>query len=74
MPVGKKTAPNGIETLVADLHQFADHYCAMALGRESEPRLAAAFRDLRDLKVDVAYPLLLELYDDYFRSTLSVKI
>ena len=69
----QEAAPNGIETLVADLHQFADHYCAMALGREPEPRLAAAFRDLRDLKVDVAYPLLLELYDDYYRSKLSCE-
>ena len=66
-----ETTSNGVETLVADLHKFADHYCAMALGRESEPRLAAAFRDLRDLKVDVAYPLLLELYDDYSSGKLS---
>ena len=69
----QEAAPNGIEILVADLHQFADHYCALALGRESEPRLAAVFRDLRDLRVDVAYPLLLELYDDYYRSKLSCE-
>ncbi len=68
-----ETASNGVETLVADLHKFADHYCAMALGRESEQRLDVAFRDLRDLKVDVAYPLLLELYDDYSSGKLSCK-
>ena len=69
----QEAAPNGIEILVDDLHQFADHYCAMALGRESKQRLAAAFRDLRDLRVEVAYPLLLELYDDYYRSKLSCE-
>ena len=68
-----ETASNDVETLVADLHKFADHYCAMALGRESEQRLAVAFRDLRDLKVDVAYPLLLELYDDYSSGKLSCE-
>ncbi len=68
-----ETGSSGVETLVADLHKFAGHYCAMALGRESEQRLAVAFQDLRDLKVDVAYPLLLELYDDYSSGRLSCE-
>ena len=62
-----------IDSLLADLHEFANHYCAMALGREKEQHLAAAFRDLRDLRVDVAYPLLLELYDDYSKDKLSLN-
>src|SRR5438045_8145211 len=37
----------------------------MAFGKEEEKELAAAFQDLRELKVDVAYPLLFELYGDY---------
>ena len=61
-----------IDSLLADLHEFANYYCAVALGNEGERRLASAFRDLRDLKVDVAYPLLLELYDDYSNSKLSL--
>ena len=44
---------------------FARYYCAMALGAEKTVTLKAAFQDLRELKVDVAYPLLLELYHDY---------
>jgi predicted transport protein len=32
--------------------------------------LAAAFQDLRELKVDVAYPFLLELYSDYAQGLL----
>lgn len=55
----------GVDALVADIHIFAEYYCAMALGKEADKRLAAAFQDLRELKVDVAYPFLLELYDDY---------
>ncbi|MAG63441.1 hypothetical protein CMO84_07960 [Candidatus Woesearchaeota archaeon] len=61
----------GVDALVADLHAFAGHYCAMALGQESHPHLNAAFRDLRELKVDVAYPFLLQLYHDYSSGTLS---
>jgi len=66
-------ASAGVDALVADLHAFAGHYCAMALGQESAPRLDSAFRDLRELKVDVAYPLLLELYQDYSSGVLAAK-
>ena len=55
----------GVDRLVQEIQTFAGYYCAMALGRELDNELAAAFQDLRELKVDVAYPLLLELYDDY---------
>ena len=37
----------------------------MALGKEEDKELNRAFHDLRELKVDVAYPLLLEFYHDY---------
>ena len=68
---GTEATSNGVETLLADLHKFARYYCAMAIGQESDRRLAVAFGDLRELKVDVAYPLLLELYDDYSSGKLS---
>ncbi len=55
----------GIDWLVADIQRFAGYYCSMALDRESTGLLSEAFRDLRELRVDVAYPFLLELYCDY---------
>lgn len=61
-----------IEALVADIFRHAGHYCAMALGMEKDKKLAEAFQDLRELKVDVAYPFLLELYDDYADERLNV--
>jgi hypothetical protein len=42
----------------------------MALGAETNADLKLAFHDLRELKVDVAYPFLLELYHDYATGTL----
>ncbi len=65
-------AAAGVDALVADIHAFTGYYCAMALGQESFPRLAGAFRDLRELKVDVIYPFLLGLYRDYATDLLSV--
>jgi len=61
----------GVEELVKDVRHFAHYFCAMALGAESDPDLKLAFHDLRELKVDVAYPFLLELYHDYRQGILK---
>ncbi|MBU2048294.1 MAG: DUF262 domain-containing protein [Gammaproteobacteria bacterium] len=57
--------------LVADIHAYASYYCAMALGAETESKLKDAFHDLRELKVDVAYPFLLDVYHDYKQARLA---
>jgi predicted transport protein len=62
----------GIEVLVKEIRAFARYFCALALGREQNAMLGAAFHDLRELKVDVAYPFLLELYHDFANDRLSV--
>jgi uncharacterized protein with ParB-like and HNH nuclease domain/predicted transport protein len=64
-------AQAGVESLVADLRNYARYFCAMTLGAEPDAALKAAFQDLRELKVDVAYPFLLELYQDYDSQLLS---
>lgn len=64
-------AKAGVEALVKDIRNFAKYFCAMALGTEDDPELKAAFHDLGELKVDVAYPFLLELYRDYADGVLS---
>jgi len=66
-----ETAGVGVESLVSDIRDFAQYFCAMALGVEKEQDLGWAFHDLRELKVDVAYPFLLELYNDYNNGILS---
>lgn len=66
-----EVAKAGVEALVADIRAFAGHYCAMALGSEPDAELKAAFHDLRELKVDVAFPFLLELYADYAARRLA---
>ena len=59
--------------LVADIHAYAGYYCAMALGAEKEPMLKQAFHDLRELKVEVAYPFLLDVYSDYVQQRLTAE-
>jgi uncharacterized protein with ParB-like and HNH nuclease domain/predicted transport protein len=59
--------------LVADIHAYATYYWAMALNAESEPALKQAFHDLRELKVDVAYPFLLDTYHDYKQQRITAE-
>ncbi|MCG7495200.1 DUF262 and DUF1524 domain-containing protein [Thalassobius sp. Cn5-15] len=53
------------EDLVQELRKFARFYCAIALGQEADQKLNTAFKDLRELRVDVSYPFLLEVYADF---------
>ncbi|WP_236641722.1 GmrSD restriction endonuclease domain-containing protein [Rodentibacter pneumotropicus] len=57
--------------LVDDIYNYAGYYCAFALDKESDPNLKQAFSDLRELKVDVAYPFLLSTYHDYKQGRLK---
>ncbi len=68
----KDVAKAGVDCLVADIHNYANYFCAITLGKESDPKLSKAFQDIRELKVDVAYPFLLKLYGDYVAGLLSV--
>lgn len=60
-----------IESLVADIRVYSKYFCKMALEQEEDKELSYAFKDLKELRVDVAYPLLLELYSDYNNGHLS---
>lgn len=67
----QEVAVAGSDALVEEIHTFSGYYCAMALDQEAEQDLASAFRDVRELKVDVAFPFLLELYHDYAGGVLT---
>jgi uncharacterized protein with ParB-like and HNH nuclease domain/predicted transport protein len=60
-----------VETLVADIRAYSDYFCKMALGAEKDADLKAAFQDIRELKVEVAYPFFLILYRDYVDGVLT---
>jgi len=60
----------GVTAMVKEVREYAGYYCAMALQAEPDGELKSAFRELAELRVDVAYPLLLELYRDYAQDFL----
>lgn len=61
-----------ISSLVADLHRHAKFYCRMALGKdEHDKAVSEALQDIRELKAEVTFPFLLELYADREDGVLS---
>lgn len=63
--VAFRSAGETVESLVVELREYARRYCAMALGKEKDSSLGWAFKDLEQVKADVVYPFLLEVYTDY---------
>lgn len=57
--------------IVADIHRFAGHFIALAFEKNLPASLQLAVRDINTLKVDVAYPFLLEALDDYEQGLLT---
>lgn len=62
-----------IDSLVEDIHTFANYYCAIVLNKETNKTLKDAFIDLKNLKVNVSYPFILQMYHDYKNDILSEK-
>jgi uncharacterized protein with ParB-like and HNH nuclease domain/predicted transport protein len=54
-----------VEALLDSLKEFAGYYCRIALGTEKDKDLAEAFQDIRELRADVCYPMLMEVYQDF---------
>lgn len=59
------------EELLKNLLEFAGYYCDIALGKEKDLALAPIFKDIRELRADVCYPLLMEVYQDYSYDRIS---
>ncbi|GAA7646411.1 DUF262 and DUF1524 domain-containing protein [Helicobacter pylori] len=64
-----------IEVLLLDLQKYCGYFCQIVFKKEADEEadkdLNKALGFLVDLKMDVIYPLLLELYSDYSDGVLS---
>ncbi|GAA9166568.1 DUF262 and DUF1524 domain-containing protein [Helicobacter pylori] len=62
-----------IEALLLGLQKYCGYFCQIVFKKEDDKDLNKALGFLVDLKMDVIYPLLLELYSDYSEGVLSQK-
>lgn len=57
--------------LAKDLHRFSAYYAKLVSEAEEDPQAKAALTDINTLKVEVAYPFLLDVFDDHAEGKIS---
>ncbi len=67
----RSTTVAAIAEILADIGRYAKHFEKMAFEKEDDREIRHVLQDINTLKVDVAYPFLLEVYDDYANKLLS---
>ena len=60
-----------MEMTIEDISRYAKHYANIALLQERDPEFQVCFKDIQDLRVEVAFPFLLEVYEDYTRGKIE---
>jgi len=60
-----------IEEIVQDISRFSKYFTRMTLSREKDIEIKQSFDNIKTLEVNVVYPFLLEVYDDYENHRLS---
>lgn len=56
---------NTIEPIIAEIFRFSKYYVSIVLDMEKDTELHNCFSNINTLDVTVAFPFLLEVYDDY---------
>ncbi len=69
----KEGGTREIDKIISDIFGFSKFYTRIALEKEENPKLKQAFTDLKELKVDVAYPFLLNIYNDFEDKIIDEK-
>jgi len=61
----------GIVEIIKDMNLYSKFFANMAFGQESDSELKKVFQSFSQLKMDVCYPFLLQVYNDYHNNNLS---
>lgn len=60
-----------LEMALMDISCYAKHYVNIALLKEQDKQLQECFKDIQDLRMEVAIPFLLEVYEDYKQGKIN---
>ncbi|MBE9128891.1 MULTISPECIES: DUF262 and DUF1524 domain-containing protein [unclassified Coleofasciculus] len=66
----QKQAGTSIHDIITDVYHYSKHYVKLAFEQETDSKIKQALADINTLKVDVAYPFLLGIYEDYSQNLL----
>lgn len=60
-----------IRELCRDLYTYAKYYTDIVFNRSSNPAYKALYEDITDLRMEVSYPFLLKVYNDFAEQVIS---
>ena len=60
-----------IEAILKDIYQYSKYFVNLAFQTEKDKEINDILKDINALRVDVSYPFLLEVYDDYNKQKIS---
>lgn len=69
--VSGNKSPDTITEVVQDIYKYSGYYVNMVLHKEPDAELQKGFKNISKLKVDVCYPFLLPVYNDFVRVTIT---
>ncbi|MCC5663822.1 DUF262 domain-containing protein [Nostoc sp. CHAB 5784] len=62
-----------IKEILADVYLYSKYFVKLAFAEETDQEIKQLITDINTLKVDVAYPFLIEVYDDYNQNKIARK-
>ena len=69
--IADKKHPGALEETIAEIKCYSGHYVCIALLKEENSKIRACFEDIQDLKVEVAFPFLIGVYEDYTQKIIE---
>ena len=69
--VAGKEQPEALEAIIREIVDYSKHYVCIALLEEEDRELRACLEDIHSLSVEVTFPFLLSVYEDYTQERLD---
>ena len=69
--VADKKQPETLEAIIKEIVHYSKHYVRIALLEEADRELHGCLEDIHALSVEVVFPFLLGLYEDYMQSRIE---
>lgn len=61
----------GVENVLEDIFQYSKYFVYLTFNQEVDQKINEALKDINELNVEVSYPFLMSIYDDFSRNKLS---
>ena len=69
--VADKREPEALEAIIKEIVLYSKHYVRITLLEEADRELRACLEDIHALSVEVAFPFLLGVYEDYTQGQIQ---